>query len=322
MDRRKFLKNTAAGLAAVTGLSIDSTREVLAAERKSAGRLAQRRLGGTGRRLSVIGFGGILVMGHQQSEADRMVAEAVERGVNYFDVAPSYGNGEAEEKLGPALQPYRSRVFLADKTAMRTRDGAEKELQQSLKRMRTDYFDLYQLHALTTMDELNQSLASNGAIQAILAARKDGRIRHIGFSAHSAEVALAAMDRFDFDTILFPVNYVLYHQANFGPQVVKKAREKGMGILALKTMARQPWPAGAKRNHSKCWYEPITEAQEASLAVRFTLSEPVTSAVPPGHADLFWMAVRAAEGFRPLSRDDRKVLKERAASLGTIFRLA
>ena len=106
-------------------------------------------MGGTGEKLSVLGFGGILVMEEEPSRAADLVAEAVDRGINYFDVAPSYGN--AEERLGPALAPYRGRVFLACKTGQRTRAGAEAELRQSLRNMRTDHFDLYQHHGATAL---------------------------------------------------------------------------------------------------------------------------------------------------------------------------
>jgi len=322
MDRREFIKGTAAGIAAaVVGLS--GVSEAAMTDNGGPDRIRRRKLGKTGRMLSMIGFGGIVVMGHEQSEANRFVAEAVERGINYFDVAPSYGDGEAETKLGIALAPYRKRVFLACKTTRRDRRGAEEELATSLKRLKTDYFDLYQLHALTTMDDLDRALASDGAIQAFLQARKEGRIRYIGFSAHSAEVALAAMDRFDFDTILFPINYVLYYNANFGPQVVQKAKEKNMGILALKMLARQQWPQGANRSeYPKCWYQPITDPEEAALAVRFTLSEPITAAVPPGDIRLFRTALNLAGQFKPLKQSERELLKQKVASLTPIFRLS
>src|SRR6266849_10816738 len=207
--------------------------------------MQRRPLGNTGEELSIIGFGGIVVSGVPQSEANSIVAEAVDRGVNYFDVAPSYGN--AEERLGPALAPYRDRVFLACKTGKRDKAEAARELRQSLERMRTDHFDLYQLHALTSMEEMERALGPGGALEAFLDAREAGLIRYIGFSAHSAETALAAMDRFAFDSVLFPTNFFLYYQANFGPQVVERAQQNGVGRLALKAMARTPWAEGQPR---------------------------------------------------------------------------
>jgi aryl-alcohol dehydrogenase-like predicted oxidoreductase len=151
--------------------------------------MERRPLGNTGAELSIIGFGGIVVMNVEPSEAADRVAEAVDRGVNYFDVAPSYGN--AEERLGPALEPYRDRVFLACKTQKRTRDEAAQELRESLQRMRTDHFDLYQLHAMTTREDLETATGPGGALEAFVAAREQGLIRHIGFSAHNVDVALA-----------------------------------------------------------------------------------------------------------------------------------
>ena len=282
--------------------------------------MERRPLGRTGEELSIVGFGGIVVMNVEPEEASRLVAEAIDRGVNYFDVAPSYGN--AEERLGPALAPYRDRAFLACKTGKRDKAEAARELRESLQRLQTDHFDLYQLHALTSMEEMEQALGPGGALEAFLEARDAGLIRYIGFSAHSVETALAAMDRFSFDSILFPTNYVLFYQANFGPQVVERAQQKGVGRLALKAMARTHWAEGQPRSFSKTWYEPVTDPVEAALALRFTLSQPITAAIPPGEAQLFRLALEIAEQFRPLAPGEAEELRRRAGSVQPIFRLA
>lgn len=283
--------------------------------------MQRRPYGTTGEQLSIIGFGGILVMNVEPAEASRLVAEAVDRGINYFDVAPSYGN--AEERLGPALSPYRDRVFLACKTGKRTREEAARELRESLVRLQTDRFDLYQLHALTTREEMETALGSGGAIEALVEAREQGLVRYLGFSAHSVETALEALERFDFDSVLFPINWVNYIRANFGPQVVAKAEEKGVARLALKAMARTRWPEGATEHpFAKCWYEPVTDPEEAALALRFALSQPITAAIPPGEEPLFRMALQIAERFTPLSDAERAELERRAAGLRPIFELA
>jgi aryl-alcohol dehydrogenase-like predicted oxidoreductase len=283
--------------------------------------MEKRAYGNTGEQLSIIGFGGILVMNAEPEAAARIVAEAVDRGINYFDVAPSYGN--AEERLGPALEPYRDRVFLACKTGKRSRDEAAAELRESLQRLRTDHFDLYQLHALTTREELEQVFAPGGAMEAFVAARDQGLVRYLGFSAHSVETALEALERFPFDSILFPTNWVNYFQANFGPQVVARAQEKGVARLALKAMARTLWPEGTtERPFAKCWYEPITDPEEASLAVRFTLSQPITAAIPPGEERFFRMALDIADRFQPITDAELADLQRRAQGLKPIFRLA
>ena len=217
-------------------------------------RLARRPYGATGVELSILGLGGVVVSGVEQDHAKRLVAEAVERGVNYFDVAPTYGN--AEEILGPALAPYRRDVFLACKTTERTRAGAQAELERSLARLRTKHLDLYQLHALTDVaEDVDVAFGKGGALETFIAARKAGQVRFLGFSAHSVAAALAALARFDFDSILFPVNFATYFAGNFGPQIMEKACAQGVARLALKALARQKWPeADAERPlHPKCW---------------------------------------------------------------------
>ncbi len=317
MDRRDFLRKgtVAAGLAA----SHKVLQPWVAADTAP---FPKRALGKTGEKLSIIGFGGIVVMDTPQSFANNIVAEAFDRGINYFDVAPTYGN--AEERLGPALEPYRKRVFLACKTNKRDKEGAAAELEQSLKRLRSDHLDLYQLHALTKMEDLETALGPNGAMETYVAARKAGKVRHIGFSAHSVETALAAIERFDFDTILFPFNFVLYSQAGFGPQVLEAARKKGMGILALKAMAKTTWPESMKaedRPNPKCWYQPAELPEEATLAYRWTLSQPVTAAIPPGDEKYFRLAMDVAQRFEPIQESEEKTLMARAEGAEPIFRL-
>jgi predicted aldo/keto reductase-like oxidoreductase len=283
------------------------------------GTLERRSLGRTGERLSILGFGGIVVMNAATQEASSRVAEAIDHGVNYFDVAPSYGN--AEEMLGPALEPYRKNVFLACKTTERSREGSQRELDSSLRKMRTDHFDLYQLHAVTTKDDVEKIFAPGGALETFVAARKAGKVRFLGFSAHSVEAALELIGRHDFDTILFPTNFGTWHAGNFGPQVLAAAQAKRMGILALKAMARGPWPKEAKRDtYPKCWYEPLSDPADAMMGLRFTLSHPVTAAIPPGDETLFKQALGLALRFSPLKDDEARAIKEKALAGAPLFK--
>ena len=261
--------------------------------------------------LSVIGLGGIVLVGMSQSEANNVVAEAFERGVNYFDVAPSYGNGEAQEKLGPALAPFRKSVFLACKTMARDARGAEAELARSLQTLKTDFFDLYQFHAVTHVEEVERIFAVGGAMETVIKARDNGKISYIGFSAHSETAAIAMIDRFHFDSILFPFNMICYARGSFGPVVMERAKKEGVARLALKMLARCPWPEGSEKNYPKAWYQPIDDPEEARKAVRFTLSEDVTAAIPPGDLYHFRLAVRLAADFHPLTLEERaEILKE------------
>ncbi len=314
MERRDFLKQSAFTAAAAAGTRFSSAA--------TPDRLIERRtLGATGEKLSIIGFGGIVVMNEGPSQSKNIVAEAVDRGVNYFDVAPSYGN--AQELLGPALAPYRKDCFLACKTDGRMKDDSRKQLEESLRLLKTDHLDLYQFHALTKMTDLDKVLGPGGAMETMEAAKKEGKIRYIGFSVHSAETAMAAMDRYHFDTVLFPVNYVLFSQANFGPQILKRAQEKGVGVLALKAMAKTVWSADQKQTHPepKCWYQPAVFPQEASMGLRWTLAHPITAALPPGDEKYFRLAMDVAQNYKPLEQHEETALLSGAAGVEPIFHL-
>jgi aryl-alcohol dehydrogenase-like predicted oxidoreductase len=260
-------------------------------------------------------------MNEETGAASNIVAEAVDRGINYFDVAPSYGN--AQERLGPALAPYRKNCFLACKTEGRMKDNSRAQLEESLRLLKTDHVDLYQFHALTKMTDLDKVLGPGGAMETMEAAKKEGKIRYIGFSVHSAETAVAAMDRYHFDTILFPLNWVLFTQAGFGPQILKKAQEKKMGILALKGMAKTTWGADQKQNHPqpKCWYQPAGFPDEASLGLRWTLSHPITAAIPPGDERYFRLAMDVAQNYKPLEAHEEQALLTGGHGVEPIFHL-
>lgn len=320
MQRREFLKIAAATTvaAAMEGAVIAGNPTAQGGSSNAA--TLQRRTYKPGIELSVIGFGGIVVMNAEQDRANRVVADAFERGVNYYDVAPSYG--DAEVKLGPALEPYRKKVFLACKTGHRDRAAAEKQMKQSFEHLRTDYFDLYQLHGVTDpTKDVDAAFAKGGVMELLIEAKKDGRIRHIGFSAHSIEAALLALDRFDFDSILIPVNFATFYKGRFGEQMIAAAEKKGASVLALKALARQKWPENdpLRKQYSKCWYQPLTDRRQAQLALRFTLGQNVTAAIPPGEESLFRLALDLAGDLRPLNGDEIAELKNLAESLEPVF---
>ncbi len=314
MKRREFMKHAAIAAAAAA-----STRSLSGAAKTAP--IPRRVLGNTGEHLSIVGFGGIVVMNETTGEASNIVAEAVDRGVNYFDVAPSYGN--AQERLGPALAPYRKNCFLACKTDGRLKEESRADLEQSLKLLQTDHVDLYQFHALTKMSDLDKVLGPGGAMETMEAAKKEGKIRYIGFSVHSQETAVAALERYNFDTILFPLNWVLYTQGGFGPQILKKAQEKQVGVLCLKSMAKTVWPAEQKQNHPepKCWYQPAAFPNEASLGLRWTLGHPVTAAIPPGEEKYFRLAMDVAQNYKPLDASEEQALLSGGHGVEPLFHL-
>jgi aryl-alcohol dehydrogenase-like predicted oxidoreductase len=270
--------------------------------------------------LSIIGFGGMVLVGMDQTEADGIVAESIGAGVNYFDVAPFYGDGEAERKLGRALVPFRREIFLACKTLERGAIGARKELERSLRRLRTEHLDLYQFHAVTKLSEVQAIFSPGGAIESVVKACQEGKVRYVGFSAHSVEAALAMLDHFPFDSILFPVNFVCYARGNFGPQVVRKAEDLGVARIALKALALGPWRKGEKRTHPKCWYRPIEDPTLQREALRFALSERVTSAIPPGEEAIFRKALEVARDLPPMTPRERSKLMSFAGRLPPLLR--
>lgn len=314
MKRRTFIRN-AAGSVGLLGLFPASLSGI--SREQTPGGLEKRELGRTGLKLSVLGFGGIVVMDATPEQAAERVKNAIDHGINYFDVAPSYG--DAEIKLGPALEPYRRRIVLGCKTTQRDKENSRRELEQSLANLQTDYFDLYQFHAVTSLEDVEQILGRGGAMETFLEARDEGKIRHIGFSAHSVEAAMLLMERFDFASIMFPVSASSWHGGNFGPQVLQRAREKEMGIIALKAMAKGPWPEGTEKKVPKCWYQPMIDPEEALAGLRFTLSHPVTLAMPPGNEDLFKMALEIMPEFHPLSAEELGEIKGNAAGQPPLF---
>ena len=195
-----------------------------------------------------------------------------------------------------------------------------RELRESLRLLKTDYFDLYQLHALTDVDEVEQAFGPGGAdgdgsqgqggwprpLHRLLGASRGGRPR---------------LGPFPFDSILFPLSFTTWFGAGFGPSVYKRARKAGMGVLALKAMAQQLWPKGKRRPWNKTFYQPFDDIDRAALGLRFTLYLPVDALIPPGHWELFRMALDLAQvgALVPLNRKERRLVRQIAVDSDPIF---
>lgn len=282
--------------------------------------ILHRPFGATGESLSIIGIGGVTVVGHDAAASIRLFDEALDAGVNYADVAPSYGvDQETEKRFGEALVGRRDRVFLACKTGERGAAGAKVELERSLRHLKTDRIDLYQLHAITSVEEVERAFAPDGAMETIIQAQQDGKIRHIGFSAHSVDAALKAFELYPFVSALFPVNFVTTYTGFFGPQIVDACIANGAARLALKAMAMTHWKEGEHRDFPNCWYSPIADERLSELALRWTLSQDVTAAVPPGDPILFRRALTYAQRFTAISDEEVVELKQVAMQQIPIF---
>jgi predicted aldo/keto reductase-like oxidoreductase len=321
MKRRAFLKAVGG---ATSGLAVGATTALAAAPAappadEVAG-LPRRSFGRHPEKLSTVGFPGLALVHYDQKQCDQGVRKAFDQGVNYFDVAPAYGNGEAETKMGVAMQGIdRNRYFLACKTKMRTKDDARRELEKSLKLLKTDHFDLYQLHHLVRPEDVRRALGPGGAMEAVLEAKQQGKVKHIGFSAHTTKAALDALKGFRFDSVMFPINFVEYYLRDFGKDVLALAAEKGAAVLAIKPMSRGLWPQGAQRTR-KWWYRSVEEAKEVQLAMRFTLSLPgVVAGIPPSFLDLLDKAIAGAKEYRPPTEAELGELKQIAKDCQSVF---
>lgn len=268
------------------------------------------KLGKTEIEVSRVAFGGIVCTDELQSDADRFVAYAVDAGVNYFDVAPSYGN--AEEKLGPALKPYRGNAILACKTTERTATGARKQLESSLKILQTDYFDIYQMHGLQEDEDIQQIFAEEGALKAFIDAKKEGLIRHIGITAHSEDIALEALAMYDFDTVMFPINWALHIGNILGTRLPEKCKQKNIGLVGIKALAHRKWYEDEERIYPKSWCKTIYNDDRLSIcALKYALHRGADSLIPPGNFEQFVFMLKHIEECvaNPLNEEDIKYLK-------------
>jgi predicted aldo/keto reductase-like oxidoreductase len=292
--------------------------------------MPRRQLGRTGQYLSIIGYAGFALRdkARTQAECTTSLSKALEAGVNYFDVAPAYDDGLCEIRMGEGFAQIsefrRESIFLACKTKLRTRAGAQEELDRSLTRLKTDYFDLYQLHCLIKPEEdVEPAFAANGAMEAILKAKEQGKIKHIGFSAHTTKAALAAMNKFHFDSVMFPINFLELFTFGFGKQVCELAAQQGVGVLAIKPMSAGTWPAEIpwEKRPRQWWYRSFEAQEDIDLAYRFTLAQPaVVAGIPPAFLDLAERAWVAGHHYRPLSEEDQTRLRELAKQAGSVFK--
>jgi aryl-alcohol dehydrogenase-like predicted oxidoreductase len=278
-----------------------------------------RRLGRTGHLSSVAILGGAAFADSDPATTEASLSTAIAAGVNHLDVAPQYGR--AEQLLGPLLPAYRAGLFVACKTLRHSQAGVRAQLEDSLRILRCDSFDLYQLHAVTDLAELD---ARAGAVEAILAARDEGLCRWVGITGHnlSAPAAhLEALRRYDLDTVMFPLNPRLWSDAAYrrdAEALLAHAQEHDVGVMIIKSVAARPW-SGRPRSAST-WYEPYTEPGEVSRGMRFALSTPGVHAVcTPGDTGVLATALEAAVGLTPLVGTEREAAVVAAAAERSIF---
>lgn len=325
MERRKFIKRTGGILGGLTvGASALSakTHENLNRLIPVQGKVPRRKIISSGEEVSIIGFPGNALRHYNQQETNDGVHWAIDNGLNLFDVAPAYGkDGECEIKLGKALEyQNRSNIFLACKTGRRDKKGAKEELERSLKRLKTDYFDLYQMHYLRTLEEVEEAFGPNGCMETILQAKKEGKVRHIGFSAHTSLSALAVMDKFKFDTAMFPINFIEHFSFAFGQAVLEKAKNQGISVLAIKSTSGGAWATDVPKEKRNWWYNVINDEQNLNMALRFALSQHnVIAAIPASFLPHFQASVDAGKMYQAISKKEMDKLHAMAKESQSIF---
>ena len=272
--------------------------------------MEKRRLGKTGHMSSIITFGSAALWQVSQAEADAAIELAIEHGVNHFDVAPGYG--EAEMRLGPWMQKHHKEVFLACKTTERGKTGAWESIKRSLELLKADYFDLFQFHSVNDLETLNVVLGPMGALEAVLEAKEQGLVRHIGITGHRPFVQIEALNHFDFDTLLFPVNCVLAaHRNDFNDflPLLEIARQKDVGTIGIKAITKRPWEAAMRMYRT--WYEPFDEQEEIDKSLWYALSQGINTAAMPADLHLWPLVIDAAERFRVLdTREQEETISE------------
>ena len=276
--------------------------------------MEKRRLGRVEHQSSVLIYGAAALSEVSQEVADRSIQEALDGGINHFDVAADYG--EAELRLGPWMPEIRDRIFLATKTGRRDRDSAWREINASLQRLRTDRVDLLQLHAIGDLDQLDLATGHDGALEAAIRALDEGLVGAIGITGHGHDAPAThheALRRYPFATVLTPLNPVLWRDESYRADyqaLVGEVRRQDVGLMTIKTVSRRNWPDGAAKPYTT-WYEPHDTQARITAAVSWVLAHDEVTGIPTaGDVGLLGMLLEAernrvspTEAERELARD-------------------
>lgn len=285
--------------------------------------MEKRRFGRTGHESTVAIFGGAGLGNVTQDVADRAMEQIIEAGVNHIDVAASYG--EAELRVGPWMPRERKRFFLGSKTGERKQRAAWDELRRSLDRLRVDQLDLLQIHAITRMEELDQALAPGGALDALLDAREQGLIKYIGITGHGNDapaIFLEALRRFDFDSVLFPINFVQYAKPEYrrnAEALLAECRKRDVGTLIIKAIGKGVWRDAPRTANT--WYVPFDDPAHIRQGVNFSLSQDVTGLCTAGDVNILPLFLEACKNFTPQSEAEQAALIATADQYESVFAL-
>lgn len=280
--------------------------------------MERRRLGATGHESSVLIYGAAALSEVDQDTADASIQEALDAGINHFDVAAGYG--DAELRLGPWMSRIRSDVFLATKTEQREREAAWEEINRSLERLDTDSVDLLQLHSVGDVETLDAVTRPGGALDAALQAQQEGLVRYVGITGHTHQAPsthLEALRRHPFATVLTPLNVALWRIDAYRSDylaLVAEVRRQGAGLMTIKTVARRNWPEGSPQSHAT-WYEPQTDPERIRAAVSWVLDhDEITGLATPGDVRLLRHVIAAEQDRLPAADAEAVLAQDEAYS--------
>jgi aryl-alcohol dehydrogenase-like predicted oxidoreductase len=329
-SRRSFLKSTgvmtAAAVGSVTLPKLTATAQAKGIDAARAELMPTRNLGKTGYKVGIFSLGGqaALEKPHNEDVAVPIIEKALDLGVNYIDTSSIYGGPErwSEQYVGKAMKNRRSQAFLATKTKERTRDGSKRMLETSLRLLQTDHIDLWQLHDIGTLTDINEIFAKGGAMEALLEARDQKIVKYLGITGHYRPDALIeAIHRYAFDTILMAVNAADPHHFSFSEQLLPLAVEKQMGIIGMKVPARgrilSTWTPPPIEQQKHMWEGMVLAPTPGTLHMReamyYSLSLPVSTVII-GCDTIAQLEenVQMARDFTPLSLQQMAALTERA----------
>jgi len=267
---------------------------------------SRQKFGRTGHQSTRVIFGAWALNKATQAEADSALALLQEYGVNHIDTAPMYGS--AEKVIGPWLAKHRNDFFIATKTRSRSRQGALANLKRSLKRLRVDYIDLWQMHGLTNPAGWEKAMGPAGALEAFIEARDQGLVRFLGVTGHGTKVPAMhkrSLERFDFDTVLLPYNYVLMqnpcYAADFN-ELVRLCRTRNVAVQTTKSIARRPW-GRRPRTYNTYFYEPLETQEAIDKSVHWALGFPDSFLITAGDLQLLPKVLDAANRFEKRPSD-------------------
>ena len=283
--------------------------------------MEKRRLGRTEHMSTVAILGAAAFSKIDQSNVDKAMEVVISHGVNHIDVAPSYGH--AEERLAPWMVSHRSEFFVGCKTMERTKKSAKAEMMRSLDILGMDHFDLFQIHAITDLQELDQATKTGGAIEALIEAQTEGLTRFIGITGHGVLVPgllLEALRRNDFDTVLFPLNFIQYGLSQYREnteELLRQCRVKDIGTMIIKSITKGPW--GTQPHIYNTWYEPFTQLNEIQKAVSFVLSQDITGLCTASDTGLLPLILQACEKFALLSMEVQEEIVNNSSEFEPLF---